>query len=166
MTIDIGTDRPGHSLRLLVFQALERYPTTSLFPLLLDRDPIVRTAVARCLQMRPEIELTYAEVKNLTVHRKSQAREIAAFVLGQLGTPNMPLRYECIPILERLCKDRSPEVRISALAALGHLNSTESDAIVKSAQQDANPDVQEMAHYVEAKLKDTSKNSPPEDLLI
>ena len=50
--IDVGTDREGHSVRMLVSAALRAYPTATLFQFLEDRDVIVRSLAARQLQLR------------------------------------------------------------------------------------------------------------------
>lgn len=151
MTIDIGIDRKGHSLRTLVYQALEKYSTSSLLPLLRDRNAIVRTAAARQLQMRPDHKIFYHGVE-LASSKKRSDREVAAFLLGQLGTPHQPFRAESIPVLEKLCSDHAYEVRLAAVAALGHLKAVEAASTLKRAKRDSHQQVREMALYVQEQL--------------
>jgi len=119
--IDIGVDRPGHSLRLLIFQALRLYGTSALLPLLLDKDSIVSTAVARELQGRGG-DVVYDEAVRLLASSHARVRETAAFLLGQLGYPDFPYAAQSVPLLiEVLRNDRSVPVRATAAASLGHL---------------------------------------------
>lgn len=118
------TDVSSSTLRLLVFQALKEYPTQALFPLLTDPDDIVRTGVARELQIRGS-EDVFAHASELLKGDRFETREIAAFVLGQLGTPNFPYRDQSIPLLRPLLHDKYYEVRGAAAAALGHLKANE-----------------------------------------
>src|ERR1700761_2853446 len=81
--IDISTDESGHSLRMLVWQAIRLYPTASLFPFLNDPDVIVRSIAAREIQMRGGRDVLKRTLK-LLEGGKAQQREMAAFILGQL----------------------------------------------------------------------------------
>jgi HEAT repeat protein len=148
MTIDLSTDRSGHSLRMLVSQALRHYPTESLFQFLHDPSSIVRTAAARQLHCRPEIEAVFDYAVSLLVSQKSRDREIAAFLFGQIGTPHRPLKTKSIPLLEKLCADENAEVRTTALSSLGHLGAAEAKAVIQNAITDPVPAVQKMALYV------------------
>jgi HEAT repeat protein len=148
MPIDTSSDRPGRSLRTLVWQALTQYPTESLFQFLHDPSSIVRTAAARELQGRPEIEAVHHYAVSLTNSRKSREREIAAFLFGQIGTPHRPLKAKSIPLLEKLCADEDAEVRETALASLGHLGAKEAKALIQEAKNDPVASVREMASYV------------------
>lgn len=147
MTIDIGIDRKGHSIRMLVYQALEQYPTRSLFPFLHDRSAIVRTAAARRLQTRGGREVLDYGLQ-LTVSKVRSDREIGAFLLGQLGTPNQPYGVESIPSLITLCADTAAEVRVAAIAALGHLRAKKAISAIQRATRDPVLMVQEMAKSV------------------
>ena len=140
-------DNPDYSnstVRLLVFQALRAYSTHALLPLLLDEDAIVRSAAAREVQVRGE-KLALDYVLPLCSDDREFVREIAAFTLGQLGTPTYPFRSESIPKLMELVADSSAEVRGSAVAALGHLHATESKEMLLNAAEDADSDVRAMA---------------------
>lgn len=113
-------DASSSTLRMLLSQALKTWKIEALHNLLSDDDHVVRTAVARELHMRGE-EKTFQKSKELANDKKKYLREIAAFTLGQLGTPDYPYREQSIPILMILLKDRSAEVRAAAVAGLGHL---------------------------------------------
>jgi len=116
-------DNPDYStstIRLLVFQALKHWETKALFSLLSDEDYIVRSATARELQTRGE-EDTFQNLKDLAEDPIAYVREIAAFTLGQLGTPEYPFREQSIPLLQEFLSDDDSEVRAAAVAAFGHL---------------------------------------------
>lgn len=152
MTIDISTDRSGTALRMLVFQALKAYPTKALLPFLRDSDSIVRTAAARQLQVRGG-SAVFEHARQLATSKKKDDREIAAFILGQLGTPERPFKGESLPLLQKLCADRSAEVRETAVASLGHLKAVEAIDSVKQLKRDNDESVQKMARYVERQLR-------------
>lgn len=113
-------DASSSTLRLLVGQALRSWSIDALLGLLTDNDYIVRTAAARELQVRGESRV-YEEVVKLKNDERTYVREICAFILGQLGTPDMPYRNNSWPLLLELLSDQAPEVRAAAAAALGHL---------------------------------------------
>ena len=57
-----------------------------------EQDAIVRTAAARELQMRGGRDI-FEKVQHLSGNENPETREIAAFILGQIGTPKMPVSY-------------------------------------------------------------------------
>ncbi len=118
-------DLSDSTLRFILWKALERYSTRDLLNFLYDHDPIVRTSAAKQLQLRGTPEI-FRKVKLLCHHKTDTVREIAAFVLGQLGTPQFPFKKQSVSVLIKLLKkDSSHEVRAAAAAALGHLGSNE-----------------------------------------
>src|SRR5687768_4571620 len=118
--IDDDFGESGATLRMLVFQAKKGWSTNALLQLLRDEDSIVRTAVAREPQIRGESPI-FGQVRDLIGSDQAYLREIAAFVLGQLGTPSMPFKQESIPLLLPLAADDDADVRSSVAAAFGHL---------------------------------------------
>jgi len=138
--IDIGTDKKGHSLRTLLWQALSKYETEALFQFVLDKDIPVRTAAARELQMR-RTRKVFKFAAELTTRKSQVAREMGAFILGQIGAPKYPFRKEAVPLLEELSGDDNASVRAAAVAGLGHLKSTRSLEIIASAVSDKSADV-------------------------
>lgn len=113
-------DCTNSTIRLLVFQGLQKWDTKSIFELLYDEDYIVRSAAARELQIRGE-EWTFKKLQNLVANPIPYVREISAFTLGQLGNPKYPFKKQSIPLLKKMLFDDDPEVRAAAVAAFGHL---------------------------------------------
>jgi len=112
------------TIKVLAAEAILKYPTESLLPMLTDDDPVVRTLVARELQARGGQDV-FSHVSEVVTSKRFEHREIAAFVLGQLGTPKFPFREQSIPILRTLLLDDYYEVQGAAIAALGHLKVSE-----------------------------------------
>lgn len=148
-----GIDKDGESLRLLVAQALRAYPTQSLHPFLEDKSVLVRSAAAREVQIRGE-PISFEVANALIEDKRAYVREVAVFILGQLGTPNFPYREKSIPIIsDRLALDKSAAVRAAAAAALGHLNAHESlDALVVAAS-DSSAEVRACTAFALSNLK-------------
>jgi HEAT repeat protein len=122
--IDDGADKPGHAVKTLVAQALRGYRTAALFPFLETKDVVVRSAAARQLQVRGGT-VVLKRVEGLLKDERPQLRELASFVLGQLGTPKLPFRNRTIPLLVRhLNRENEPDVIEAALIALGHLGAS------------------------------------------
>ncbi len=113
-------DYSNSTIRLLVFQALKHWGSKPLFSLLFDEDYIVRSAAARELQTRGEQE-TFHNLKDQLTDSRGYVREIFAFILGQLGTPERPFKQESIPLLMNMLDDDDDEVRAASVCALGHL---------------------------------------------
>ncbi len=124
-------DYSNSTIRLLVFQALKHWDTKPLFSLLFDEDCIVRSAVARELQTRGDEE-TFQNIKDHLTDSRYYIREICAFTLGQLGTPERPFKQESIPLLMNMLKDINAEVRAATVCALGHLFSRDMPQQVES----------------------------------
>jgi HEAT repeat protein len=122
--IDSSVDQKGHSLRHLVWKGLKTYPTPSLFQFLEDGDVIVRTAVARELQLRGG-GAVFKRALLLLSNKKSVLREIGAFLLGQLGTPKRPYKKRSTGLLlKALEAEMSPSVRATIIASVGLLKAT------------------------------------------
>ena len=116
-------DLSESTLRFIVWEALKNYSTDELLTLVEDEDPIVRTSAAKQLHFRPDKKVFEKSI-DLISSAKDYEREIGAFLLGQLGTPNHPYKMQSFPYLVRLMSDTSSEVRASAVAAIGHLGSS------------------------------------------
>jgi hypothetical protein len=141
----IDDEVPNSTVKLLVFEALRSYPSDALPPMLEDEDTIVRTAVARELQVRGE-RRAFDHVLLRCDDVRDFVREIAAFTLGQFGTPTYPFRMESIPRLADLAvHDPSFEVRATAVASLGHLHAEESMQVLLDSANDPEADVRGMA---------------------
>ena len=144
-------DGSSSTLRLLLWQALRTYPTDSLLKLLDDDDYIVRTAVARDLQMRGGVDV-WQWASNQRSSKRVARRELAAFILGQLGTPDLPFRDSSVPLLKRLAGDSDEEVRAAAIAGLGHLRASEAADVVVEASRDGSTQVRQCAAAALASL--------------
>lgn len=133
--IDIGVDRDGESLRMLVAQALRTYPIDNLHLFLDDGNVLVRSAAARQVQIQGS-EKSFKFAIGLLSDKRAFAREIGVFILGQHGTPNYPYKAESVPLItERLVSDKSSSVRAAAAAALGHLKAVDAlDALIGAAK--------------------------------
>ncbi len=108
------------TLHFLAYQAIKTWSADKLLPLLADADSVVRTLAAQQLQLNSS-DLIFNEVIKLLGHTTDYVRESAAFVLGQLGTPERPYRDKALPYLLDMINDKSEDVRGAAIAALGHL---------------------------------------------
>ena len=115
--LDASDDR----LRLAVARATQLYDEDELFACISDPHPILRTAAARALHAKGTRSV-FERVLPLPEHPRYDMREIAAFVLGQLGTPDRPFAKESFPILGRLLDDAYWEVRRAAIGAIGSLS--------------------------------------------
>lgn len=125
-------DASESTLRWLVNRALKELSTDRLLELMIDHDYVVRTCVARELHMRSDKSI-FDKTKNYLNDERDEVREISAFVLGQLGTPNYPYRKETLKLLVEMLKDGSAEVRSAASSSLGHLSYDEMPKEVENA---------------------------------
>jgi HEAT repeat protein len=139
--IDSSTDRDGHSLHLLVWLGLRRFPTLALFQFLSDPDVIVRSAAARELQIRGG-KRVFERTRQLLVSEKKNLRELAAFILGQLGTPKRPFKQESTHLLLKVLRsETNAAVRATAISSLGQLRATGSIKHIIGFAYDKTPSV-------------------------
>jgi HEAT repeat protein len=103
-----------------IARALKGYSDADLLDELVDRSPILRTAAACELHLRGGSHV-FDRAKELARAPRHESREIAAFVLGQLGHPTCPFATESFPILDTLLDDPYWEVRVQALVAIASL---------------------------------------------
>jgi HEAT repeat protein len=89
--------------------------------MLQDQEPVVRTSVARELQMRGGAAV-WRIAKDLCKSKKTQDRVIGIFLISQLGTPRLPYQQESLDLINSLLShERSSEVIEECLYAIGHL---------------------------------------------
>ncbi|PCI78322.1 MAG: hypothetical protein COB20_06785 [SAR86 cluster bacterium] len=119
-----STDDSTSTLAMLAGEALKNWEISGLVTLLADSNRIARMAAARELQLRGGAEV-FSEVVKLSISKDVHLREMCAFILGQLGTPEKPFRIKALPILISLIEDAAAVVRAAAAAAFGHLCSEE-----------------------------------------
>jgi HEAT repeat protein len=115
-------DATSDPLHLAVARAFRLYVTSDLIQLLSERDAVVRTSAARELHIRggPDV---FAAAQKLACEYRYENREIAAFLLGQLGTPHCQFADASFPILTGLFRDNYFEVRAAAVGACSFLSS-------------------------------------------
>jgi HEAT repeat protein len=152
-----SSDTQNSTIDVLVFQALKQYSTNALLPMLEDRDVIVRSAVARELQIRGGDDV-FAFVLSLAGSDRHESREIAAFTLGQLGVPVKPYRNQSIPTLMLLLSDKYYEVRSTAAAALGHLHAEEARNELIELATDSESEVRECVAFALGLIKANKKS--------
>lgn len=116
-TFDASDDR----LRLAVARAVHEYGEDELFDCIADPDPIIRTTAARALHVHGS-RAVFDRVLPLTRHPRHDMREVAVFVLAQLGTPKRPYADQTFPALLPLLNDPYWEVRRAAAQAVGCLS--------------------------------------------
>jgi HEAT repeat protein len=133
---------------MLVAEALRHYPTPALFPFLNDRDIITRSAAAREIQIRGG-KRAFGQTVGLLRSDDQQLREMACFILGQLGTPKLPFRSLSVAMLvEHLTTEKHADAIAAALISLGHLGAT--SQILKLARFRQHPEPSVRAAFVYA----------------
>jgi HEAT repeat protein len=143
-----GTDKEGHSLRMLLQVAIKQFPLEVAYDFLLDKDRLVaRMAASRLMGERGLAERTFKYAVELANGKNAWYRELAAFILGQLCAPDNPYKNRSVPILESLAQDSKPAVRGAAIVALGHLRSEASKELVLTALNDSDEGVVGCASY-------------------
>ena len=115
-------DPTDSALRLILLEAVKSYDDDQLLAWLENDEPMLRTAAARELHLRPG-DKCFEHIAKLCRSTRFEAREVAAFVLGQFGTPSCPYAQRSLDLLERLLDDDYFEVQIAAVSALGQLAS-------------------------------------------
>lgn len=115
-------DASASLLRLLVSEGLKSWSSEALVEAAQDKSVIVRTAAVRELHARPDVDTIFGWAVSLVSSPKAETREIAAFLMGQLGSPAMPKREASYPYLTEMLDDKDEGVRASAASAIGHLS--------------------------------------------
>lgn len=142
------------------WEEMKQYDIFQLHKELISPEEIRRFTSARELQIRGD-NRTFEYVASLSNMPNALYREVAAFILGQLGTPERPFRKQSIPILSNLLRyDPIPQVRAAAAAALGHLSSLESFEYLNDASRDKDADVRASIAFALGKIKDEKAIQP------
>lgn len=113
------------TLAIFASRYLDTVTTQELIDWLDDPSPEVRTLVARKMQCKGTKEIFDLAVE-WAVSEIDYQRELAAFILGQLGClfkVKYPFKIKSKPILMNLVNDKNSEVRAAAIASFGHLYS-------------------------------------------
>lgn len=115
------TDLSASTSRLLMWQALKKYSLKALIALLDDPEVHVRTIAARELQIRGG-STVWRTGRRLCASRARHDKIMGLFVLGQLGTPQLPYQEKSLNLIEEIFKQgQSSFVTEQALYSVGHL---------------------------------------------
>lgn len=114
-------DLSSSTSRLLVWQALRKYSTKALIPLLRDQEIEVRTSAARQLHMRGG-PVAWAAARELCASKTMRDKIVGLFLLSQLGTPRLPYKMEALDLIAAMLGRRQTMLVVEqALYSVGHL---------------------------------------------
>lgn len=139
-------DLSDSPLRQVLWTALDSFGNEELFAFCRDHDPILRTAAAKKLHMRPGADV-FEESVRFCGDSDPAVREIGCFILAQLGTPLKPYSMDSNRYLQDLASDKAVEVRAAAIAGLGHLSVPSSLPTILMATSDISADVRQSAAF-------------------
>lgn len=114
-------DASHDKMHLILFRALGGYSERDLLDLLVEESVVLRTTAARRLHLIGGKE-TFGNATQLLKAERFENREIGAFVLGQLGTPEYPYATESLGPLSSQLNDAYYEVRATTLTAIAFLS--------------------------------------------
>lgn len=135
-----------------VWDKLRPLDSVALETLLTDPDELIRRTAARELQMRGERKTLDRGVE-LCSSDDPGVRATAAFLLGQLGTPNFPFAGESIPRLTVLLRgDPDAGVRAASASSLGHLRAVDAVTELLEATNDPESDVRAEVAFALGKI--------------
>lgn len=124
-----------------------------------------RYAAARELQIRGS-KIIFDCMNDLIKDVIPAKRAIAAFILGQLGTPDFPYRNDSIPLLSELLEsDEDAEVRANSASGLGHLCSDSSFGVLCNASQDISSEVRKSVAFALGCISNAASIKPLLELL-
>ncbi|ADV45621.1 hypothetical protein [Nitratifractor salsuginis] len=93
-----------------------------VYQFLNDKDYRVRTLAAQTIQTKYPTKKSFDIAKEMIESNQADKIELGTYILGQLGTPNMPFWRESFPLLENIVNTSNDKKAIaSALYALSHL---------------------------------------------
>jgi len=110
-----------NSYDILAARGMMHSKEDDVYNFLGDKDYRVRTLAAQTIQTHFPTEKSFNMAKKMIMSNDASKQELGAYILGQLGTPNMPFWKESIPLLLELLKSNNTEVVASTLHALSHL---------------------------------------------
>jgi len=140
--VSTSTEKSDDEEDFRLWEEMKSYDLARLHAELVSPRRARRFVAAKELHLRGRREtLEYAAT--LTHSAVAEYREIAAFVLGQLGPPERPFRAKSLDLLVTLLNDQSPRVRAAAISSLGHLKSTESVGRMATMVGDGSSEVRE-----------------------
>jgi len=93
-----------------------------VYKFLNDNDFRVRTLAAQTIQTKYPTKKSFEIAKKMIQDNNLEQVELGIYILGQLGTPNMPFWKESLSILENIIQtSNNKKIIASALYALSHL---------------------------------------------
>jgi hypothetical protein len=111
-----------NSYDTLVARGMMCSPINDVYKFLNDQDYRVRTLAAQTIQTKYPTKKSFEIAKRMIQSNKYDQVELGAYILGQLGTPNMPFWKESLPLLNSIIETSNDKKSIaSALHALSHL---------------------------------------------
>jgi HEAT repeat protein len=134
-------DETGMLSRYFVRKGMSDCSTSQLIDLLTDDDQIVRSSAGFLLHISGGDNADFERLAELASHAEAYVREVAAYVLGQFGTPDYPFHAQSIPLLSRMAHDANDEVRLAAVSALGHLRGDAAWEVILASAKDSSPNV-------------------------
>lgn len=115
-------------LDILAYKHIQTLRDDDVFQLLSNDEYRVRSLASKIIQMRATAPL-FNKVLTLQNQEPYYLREVCAYILGQFKTENVEQLKAIPPILLTLTKDKSIQVKVSAICALGHFCSYHKDLI-------------------------------------
>jgi len=110
----------------LLWKALKNSDENELFECLINENKVLRTAAACEIQIRASLG-SFERVLILADSFRFESREIAAFILGQIGSPTEKYYGRSIESLTKLLNDSYYEVRATSVGSFGFLASNRPD---------------------------------------
>ena len=109
------------SFDILVSRGMSISSKDEVYTFLRDSDFRIRTIAAQNIQLDYATQESFEKAVEMLHANDAIQRELGAYILGQLGTPQMPFAAQSMPILVRAFDDPNDDVVSSALSAIGHL---------------------------------------------
>lgn len=108
-----------HEINILAYQHIQTLDDEEVFKLVNYHEYTVRHLAGMVAQLRAT-DYLFHQVLTLQNAKPYYLRETCAFILGQFKTENTEQLKAIPPILLTLTQDKSIQVKVSAICALGH----------------------------------------------
>ena len=137
-----------------LWEEMKAYDVDELHRQLTSENEMRRFAAAKALQVKGDPH-TFEFSVRLTRHDDPKLRAVAAFILGQLGTPGRPFKSKSTSELTILLSDDPvADVRAEAAAAIGHLGPSSAARVLATVANDEDPDVRASVAFALGRMKD------------
>lgn len=120
MISSLDHNASGSKLGQILWKELKNSNEEELFEHLLSEDKVLRTIAACEIQIR-STPSSFDRTLILTNSIRFEVREIAAFVLGQMGSPTAQFHEAALAPLSKLLRDPYYEVRAAVIGSFGFL---------------------------------------------